>query len=156
PRGGRFVEIGKTDVRDPLQVAADHPGVAYRAFDLAEASPDRIQQMLAQLVALFERGVLRPLPVTPTDLRHAPRAFRAMAQARHVGKLVLTVPRPLAPEGTVLVTGGTGPLGALLARHLVHHHGVRHLVLASRQGPAAPGAESLAGDLAAAGAQVTL
>src|SRR5262249_41260288 len=129
PRGGRFIEMGKTDIRDPQRVAADHPGVAYRAFDLAEAGSDRIQQMLAELIALFERGVLRPLPVPPTDPRDAPRAFRSMAQARHTGKLVLTVPRPLAPHGSVLLTGGTGTLGALLARHLVHRHGVRHLVL---------------------------
>ncbi|WP_426544784.1 SpnB-like Rossmann fold domain-containing protein, partial [Streptomyces sp. UG1] len=40
-----------------------------------------------------------------------------------------------APEGTVLVTGGTGTLGSLVARHLVEQHGVRHLLLTSRRGP---------------------
>src|SRR5262249_4751130 len=45
--------------------------------------------------------------------------------------------------GTVLVTGGTGGLGALLARHLVEHHGVRDLLLVSRRGPDAPGAADL-------------
>ena len=40
PRGGRFLEMGKTDVRDPAAVAAAHPGVAYQAFDLIEAGPD--------------------------------------------------------------------------------------------------------------------
>src|SRR5262249_8698043 len=156
PRGGRFLEMGKTDVRDPDRVAADHPGVVYRAFDLAEAGLERTQQMLHALMALFERGVLSPLPVTVRDVRLAPRAFRTLAQARHVGKLVLSLPRPLAPHGTVLLTGGTGTLGALLARHLVHAHGVRHLVLASRQGLAAPGADALQRDLAAAGAHVTI
>ncbi|HWO18949.1 MAG TPA: SDR family NAD(P)-dependent oxidoreductase, partial [Kofleriaceae bacterium] len=82
--------------------------------------------------------------------------FRTLAQARHVGKLVLTMPRPLLPEGTVLITGGTGTLGRLVARHLVERHGIRHLVLVSRQGPAAPGAESLSRELTARGAQVTL
>ncbi|CAM5653973.1 polyketide synthase [Streptomyces canarius] len=43
--------------------------------------------------------------------------------------------RPLDPAGTVLITGGTGTLGALTARHLVTRHGVRHLVLAGRAGP---------------------
>ena len=47
------------------------------------------------------------------------------------------------PDGTALVTGGTGTLGALVAKHLVTRHGVRHLVLASRQGPDAPGAAEL-------------
>jgi acyl transferase domain-containing protein/NADPH:quinone reductase-like Zn-dependent oxidoreductase/thioesterase domain-containing protein/acyl carrier protein len=156
PRGGRFIEMGKTDIRDPERVAVDHPGVVYRAFDLPTAGPERIGQMLRELMPLFERRALRPLRVTPHDLRCAPRTFRGMAQARHVGKLVLTVPRPLAPEATVLITGGTGSLGALVARHLVAAHGVRHLVLASRKGPAAPGAEALVRELEAVGARVTV
>ncbi|MEU6737546.1 SDR family NAD(P)-dependent oxidoreductase, partial [Streptomyces physcomitrii] len=61
--------------------------------------------------------------------------------------------RPLDPEGTVLLTGGTGGLGAVLARHLVAAHGARHLLLVSRSGPAAPGAAELVAELAAAGAE---
>ncbi|MCE0446387.1 SDR family NAD(P)-dependent oxidoreductase [Streptomyces tricolor] len=45
----------------------------------------------------------------------------------------------LDPDGTVLITGGTGMLGATVARHLVERHGVRHLVLAGRRGPEAEG-----------------
>ncbi|XVS67797.1 SDR family NAD(P)-dependent oxidoreductase [Actinosynnema sp. CA-299493] len=52
----------------------------------------------------------------------------------------------------VLITGGTGTLGAALARHLVTAHGVRELVLTSRRGPAAPGAGALAAELAGHGA----
>ncbi|MFG1919657.1 SDR family NAD(P)-dependent oxidoreductase, partial [Micromonospora sp. NPDC048898] len=51
--------------------------------------------------------------------------------------------RPLDPEGTVLITGGTGGLGRLLARHLAERHGVTRLVLASRTGPAHPDADDL-------------
>ena len=58
------------------------------------------------------------------------------------------------PDGTVLVTGGTGALGRLVARHLATAHGVRQLVLASRGGPAAPGAPELVAELAALGAEV--
>ncbi|MER7757954.1 SDR family NAD(P)-dependent oxidoreductase, partial [Kitasatospora sp. NPDC097643] len=61
-----------------------------------------------------------------------------------------------APDGTVLVTGGTGALGALLARHLVTRHGVRHLLLTSRRGADAPGAADLVADLAALGAEATV
>ncbi|MCL9794879.1 type I polyketide synthase, partial [Frankia sp. AgKG'84/4] len=60
------------------------------------------------------------------------------------------------PEATVLVTGATGALGSVLARHLVATYGVRHLLLVGRRGPGAPGATELTADLVALGAQVTL
>ena len=60
------------------------------------------------------------------------------------------------PAGTVLITGGTGSLGGLLARHLVTEHGVRHLVLTSRRGIEAPGAADLAAELGKLGATVTV
>ncbi|MEU1827543.1 SDR family NAD(P)-dependent oxidoreductase, partial [Streptomyces abikoensis] len=59
-------------------------------------------------------------------------------------------------DGTVLITGGTGGLGALVARHLVAAHGVRDLLLVSRRGLGAPGAEDLVADLEAAGARVSV
>jgi pimaricinolide synthase PimS1 len=62
-------------------------------------------------------------------------------------------PRPLDPEGTVLITGGAGGLGELVARHLVAEHRVKHLLLVSRRGEAAPGAAGLRADL---GATVTI
>ncbi|GAB2608919.1 polyketide synthase [Paractinoplanes abujensis] len=68
----------------------------------------------------------------------------------------LTPAAPVAGEppwgGTVLITGGTGGLGAIVAEHLVRTHGVRNLVLTSRRGPDAPGAQELCERLAAAGA----
>ncbi|MEU9117968.1 type I polyketide synthase [Streptomyces sp. NPDC048483] len=57
-------------------------------------------------------------------------------------------------EGTVLITGGTGSLGGLLARHLVAEHGVRHLLLISRRGVQAPGADELVAELTGNGARV--
>jgi polyene macrolide polyketide synthase len=154
--GGRFVEMGKTDIRDQRQIDAIAPGVSYRAFDLIDAGPDRIGQMLDELRVLCDAGTLRPLPVTAWDIRRAPEALRFLSQARQIGKVVLTLPRPLDPAGTVLITGGTGALGALVARHLVTVHGVRHLLLVSRQGPAADGAAKLRTDLARHGAQVRI
>ena len=154
--GGRFLEMGKTDVRDPQDVARDHTGVVYTSFDLVEAGPDRIQDMLLALIPLFESGVLRPLPIQTWDLRRAPEAFRFVGQAKHIGKVVLDAPRLLDGHGTVLVTGGTGSLGARCARHLVEHHGIRHLLLTSRQGRAAAGAATLQAELEGLGASVTI
>ncbi|MER8073315.1 SDR family NAD(P)-dependent oxidoreductase [Streptomyces sp. NPDC094034] len=156
PHGGRFLEMGKTDIRVPEEVAAGHAGVAYQAFDLVDAGPERIGEMLAALVELFESGALAPLPVTTWDVRHAKDAFRHVSQARHVGKVVLTVPAPPDPRGTVLITGGTGTLGALMARHLVTRHGARRLLLTSRRGRDAAGAAELERELTALGASVDI
>ncbi|MGW8702942.1 SDR family NAD(P)-dependent oxidoreductase, partial [Streptomyces eurythermus] len=171
PRGGVFLEIGKTDIRTPGEIAERHPGVDYRPFDMGEAGPERIQTILTELVRLFESGTLRPPAVTSYDVRHAREAFRALGQARHSGKLVLTMPGALTvpgqgpraaapgavdPDGTVLITGATGALGRLVARHLVTAHGVRHLLLLSRSGPSAPGADELVAELSGLGGQVTL
>ncbi|AQW55441.1 polyketide synthase [Streptomyces hygroscopicus] len=153
PRGGRFLEMGKTDVRVPEEVAAEYGGVSYQAFDLMEAGPERIQEMWGELLSLFEGGVLRPLPVRTWDVRRAPEAFRFISQARHTGKVALTIPRTLDGPGTVLITGGTGGLGALLARHLVVEHKVERLVLTSRRGVQAPGAAELVAELAGLGAE---
>ncbi len=155
PRGGRFLEMGKTDVRDPAGVAATHPGVRYQAFDLVEAGYDRIHELFDRLLGWFDEGALTPVPVTAWDVRRAPAAFRHVSQAKHVGKVVLTVPAPLDPDGTVLITGGTGGLGRLLARHLAES-GVRHLLLASRRGPAAEGVDELCAELSALGAEATV
>ncbi|BBX85014.1 hypothetical protein MAUB_28870 [Mycolicibacterium aubagnense] len=157
--GGRFIEMGKTDIRDAEAVSATYPGVRYQAFDLSEAGPQRMQAMLCELTKLFETEQLRPLPVTTWDVRCAVEAYRFISQARHIGKVVLTMPTALADrlgDGTVLITGATGMVGAHLARHLVGVYGVRHLVLASRRGDRAEGAAALAAELESAGAQVEL
>ncbi|UXA04857.1 type I polyketide synthase [Mycobacterium sp. SMC-2] len=151
--GGVFLEMGKTDMRDPEAVAQQHPGVRYRAFDLFEAGPDRIAQILDELTALFGDDVLRPLPVTRFDVRRAPAALRYLSQARHVGKVVMNMPDAWA-AGTVLITGATGMAGSAMARHVVTRHDARNLVLVSRRGLDAPGAAELVTELSAAGAQV--
>nr|WP_062339553.1 type I polyketide synthase [Herbidospora sakaeratensis] len=145
--GGRFIEMGKADIRDAEQVARDHDGLQYQAFDLLELDPDRIGRMLTVLTDLFAREVLTPLPVACWDVRRAPEAFRHLSQARNVGKVVLTMPAR-DRRGTVLVTGASGALGGLVARHLT----ADRLVLLSRRGPAGTGA--LAADLASRGVDV--
>ncbi|WP_240638555.1 SDR family NAD(P)-dependent oxidoreductase, partial [Micromonospora aurantiaca] len=153
PRGGRFVEMGKADVRDPETVAAGHPGVTYRAFDLNEAGHRRIGEMLTELLDLFARGALRPLPLRAWDVCQARQALRHMSQARHIGKVVLRVPAPADPDGTVLVTGAGGALAGVFARHLVATGQARHLLLASRRGP--EHYRELVDELTRAGARVT-
>ncbi|HEY4006509.1 MAG TPA: SDR family NAD(P)-dependent oxidoreductase [Pseudonocardia sp.] len=152
--GGRFIEMGKTDIRAEADVAAVRPGVDYQVFDIANVEPDRIGQMLREVIGLFERGVLTKPPITSWDVRRAPEAFRFVSQARHIGKNVFTVPRAASAEGTVLITGASGALGGLVARHLVTEHGARRLLLLSRRGTEAPGAADLSAELTELGATV--
>ncbi|BBA97110.1 putative modular polyketide synthase [Actinacidiphila reveromycinica] len=154
PNGGRFLEMGKADIRDPREIAETHPGVRYRAFDLFEVDPERLGEMLGEVLDLFARGVLAHAPVRTWDVRRYAEAFRFLREGRNTGKVVLTVPGPLDADGAVLVTGGTGGLGALVARHLVTVNGARHLVLVSRRGPEAPGAAELAAELEDLGCRV--
>jgi NADPH:quinone reductase-like Zn-dependent oxidoreductase/nucleoside-diphosphate-sugar epimerase len=157
--GGRFLELGKRGILTAEEAARLRPDVRYHAFDLGTlALADRglLQPMLRELLAALARGELRPLPVTVFPLEQAAEAFRHMAQARHVGKIVL---RPasaarVSPEGTYLVTGGLGGLGLETARWLVRS-GARALALTGRRSPDA-GAASAVAELAAAGARVAV
>ncbi|HEX6688112.1 MAG TPA: SDR family NAD(P)-dependent oxidoreductase, partial [Solirubrobacterales bacterium] len=154
--GGRFLEMGKTDLRDPERLAEEHPGVAYLPFDLVEAGSVRIGQILAEVRGLLEQGALSHSPIAEWDIRHAPQAFRCLREGRNVGKLVLTLPRTIDPGRTVLITGGTGGLGALVARHLAERHSAGHLLLVSRSGSEADGAKELKQELEELGARATI
>ncbi|MFJ8532133.1 SDR family NAD(P)-dependent oxidoreductase [Streptomyces sp. NPDC093591] len=111
------------------------------------------------------RVVLVDVDGRPESLRMLPPAVATGESQLRVRDGQVTVPRLAAVDdvsgagaafgvdGTVLITGGTGALGAELARHLVAGHGVRHLLLTGRRGPQAPGAEELRGELAKSGAE---
>ncbi|MFC9441074.1 SDR family NAD(P)-dependent oxidoreductase, partial [Nocardia sp. NPDC057030] len=85
---------------------------------------------------------------------HAPRLIRV--ELDRPDALEHSRTERFDPDGTVLVTGGTGGLGGVLARHLVAAHGIRHLVLSSRRGIEAPGAAELVAELTEAGADVAV
>ncbi|MFJ9155109.1 SDR family NAD(P)-dependent oxidoreductase, partial [Streptomyces sp. NPDC102270] len=94
--------------------------------------------------------------LTAADAEIAVRGGRAFTP--RLGRVTVTGAEtsPFTEDGTVLITGATGALGGLLARHLVSAHGVRHLLLVSRRGRAADGAAELERELTALGAEVTL
>ncbi|MCK2257728.1 type I polyketide synthase [Crossiella sp. S99.1] len=142
---------------------ATHPGedvtdlAAAAAWGLIRSTqtehPDRVSivdiddhpDTLAALPAALSHGEDQLAVRNGTIL--APRLARAES----------TVDTPAALDhGTVLITGGTGTLGAALAHHLVAQHNTRHLLLVSRRGPEAPGANELRDELREAGAQVDI
>jgi acyl transferase domain-containing protein/acyl carrier protein len=125
---------------------------------LATGEPQLALRTGEILTARLER--VRPAATQPQGAPEA-EAEGAVASAPEEGAAASAPEEGAAasaPEwlGSVLITGGTGVLGARLARHLVVNHGVRHLVLASRQGKQAPGAERLCEELGELGAQVVL
>lgn len=157
--GGWFLELGKRGIWTPQAVAEQHPAIHYRAYDLGEeayAQPALLAPLLADVVAGLGDGSLQPLPVTPFRFAQAPDAFRYMAQARHIGKIVLRMPSAgqalVHGQASYLVTGGLGALGLHTARWLVAS-GARHLVLLGRRAPSSDALEAI-GALQQAGARV--
>ncbi|WP_052230358.1 type I polyketide synthase [Streptomyces sp. CT34] len=151
--GGRFIEMGKTDPRDPIALATAHPTLRYEAFDLTRLAPDHVRRMLDGLLELFRTGALQPLPVVAEPVHRAEDVFRTLSMAQHTGKRALTLPRRLNPTGTVLITGGTGAVADAVVRHLAGLHGIRRFALMSRSGVVG---DDLRAALDAAGALVTV
>ncbi|MEW1790949.1 SDR family NAD(P)-dependent oxidoreductase, partial [Streptomyces albidoflavus] len=147
------VTRGASDGADPAAAAvwglvraaqAENPG-RFILLDLepAATSPLGMSALRAALASGEPQLALRE------DRLLAPRLVRAATPAESDAA-------GWDPEGTVLITGGTGGLGATVARHLVAEHGVRSLLLVSRRGPAAEGAGELAAALEESGAHVTV
>ncbi|MEH2032451.1 MAG: SDR family NAD(P)-dependent oxidoreductase [Nostoc sp.] len=145
---GQFLEIGKRVVWDSQQVAQVRPDVAYKVIDLVRVSqeqPELIQSILRELVEQFESGLLQPPPLRIFPIQEVVNAFRYMQQAKHIGKIVISLSSEvlevknlaftdkLHGDSTYLITGGLGGLGLLIARWLVEQ-GAKNLVLVGRKG----------------------
>jgi acyl transferase domain-containing protein/NADPH:quinone reductase-like Zn-dependent oxidoreductase/acyl carrier protein/NADP-dependent 3-hydroxy acid dehydrogenase YdfG len=136
--GGTFLEIGKREIWSEERMRAARPDVRYTAYDLAELLRERadLHAMLAEALDAFARGELRAPAITDFPFERAAEAFRYMAQAKHVGKIVLhQPPAPGSPvlraDRTYVVTGAFGALGALVADWMVAN-GARSLLLIGR------------------------
>ena len=156
--GGRFIEIGKRDIWTHRRMREARPDVDYRIVALDQVTaddPPAAGDLVRRVLELVEAGTLRPLRHRIFELPDAPRAFRWMQQARHIGKIVLRIPpelEELPADASYLVTGGHRGLGLATARRLVER-GARHLVLLGRREPGAEALASIAA-LEAQGAEV--
>lgn len=159
---GRFVEIGKRDYYEDraLGLRPFLKNLSYTLVDLRGMMlkrPERIASLLTEVLELFRMGVFTPLPAKVFPVSGAVDAFTAMAQARHTGKLVLSlqdsaatlVPRqasaPVAirEDATYWITGGMGGLGLSLAQWMVGQ-GARNIVLIGRNAPSAAAEQAIA------------
>ncbi|MCB0171116.1 MAG: type I polyketide synthase [Anaerolineae bacterium] len=135
PRG-RFLEIGKIGIWDQDQMAQAKPDVAYFIIflgDLCQNNPSLIQSMLQDISVGLTDGSLVPLTHRVFQIQAVIEAFRYMAQAKHIGKIVITQTSSgrISPDATYLITGGLGGLGLETAQWL-STQGAKHLVLVGR------------------------
>jgi acyl transferase domain-containing protein/acyl carrier protein len=138
-QNGRFAEIAKRDIWTPEQMAQARPDIAYEivALDVTTLqNPDHIKRLLTEVSDGLGRGEWSALPAEIYPLTEAKTAFRRMQQARHIGKIVLQMPKPLQPQEdrSYLITGGLGALGLHTAAYLAQL-GAGDIVLTSRRTP---------------------
>ena len=157
---GRFIEIGKRDIyenaRIPLWPMRRNATFSVVAMDAVfSGDPALTRQLLETISELVEQGAISPLPFRSFPACRVDAAFRLMAQGKHIGKILVTLPEPflpprgeplppsfaIDPEGCYLITGAFGGFGKVLAQWLVEC-GARHLVLTSRSGATTPEAEA--------------
>jgi len=170
---GRFLEIGKADILQNNLVGLGNfrNNQSFFAIDLSTLflqRPEIGAALLGEVIQYFAEGALKPLPYQVFPISQAVAAFRHMAQARHIGKIVVSLreqegvriegqtplPVTLHADGTYLITGGLGGLGLSVAQWMVHQ-GARHVVLMGRSGASASAQEAV-NALRETGAQVVV
>ena len=147
-KGGRFAEIAKRDIWTAEQMAAVRPDIDYGVIALDVTmmnNPEHIQTLMVEVADGLAKGEWTPVPAEVYPLTEARAAFRRMQQARHIGKIIVQMPKPLQPRAdrTYLVTGGLGALGLHTAAHLAQL-GAGDIVLTSRSGPDADAEQAIA------------
>jgi acyl transferase domain-containing protein len=171
---GRFLEIGRTGIWDEVRVSQLNRNISYFPINLAatfEKNPKLVRSLFEEVMPDFAKGLLKPLPSRIFPIDHVIHAFRYMAQARHIGKVVVSHPslsedregpalvelhrqRELDPNASYLITGGLGGLGLLVARWM-SERGARHLVLTGRSG-ASPSALAVIHEMEEKGTRVVV
>jgi amino acid adenylation domain-containing protein len=168
--GGRFLEIGKRDIYDdkPIGLRSLRRNAAFFAIDLAQLAaerPDLLRVEIEKVFADLSVGRLDPLPIVEFPLNRAADAFRHVASAQHIGKVVLSFGNcsamigvaadspTVTSDGVYVVTGGLRGFGLETARWLISE-GARHLVLAGRTGANDADTQAAVAELRAAGAEI--
>ena len=143
-QGGSFIEIGKIGVWSDAEAAERRSDASYALFDLmdlAQESPDLLTQEFSAVLALMDRASLAPARVQTFPMARIDEAFRCMAEARHIGKIVVTQ-RPdsgpvLRADRCHVVAGGAGSLGRETLNWLARA-GARHVAVLGRSEPDEP------------------
>ncbi|CAG0896286.1 unnamed protein product [Cyprideis torosa] len=172
---GRFLELGKRDFYENSKIGLRpfRNNIAYFGIDadqLLIERPDLAGRLFAEMMQLFEQGVLRPLPHRIFPAGRIREAFRYMQQSRQIGKVIVSfsgesvVPQQgtqapaelkLSAAASYLVTGGLSGFGLKTAQWLAEK-GARTLVLLGRSGAASAEAKQAVTELEAQGIRVAV
>lgn len=167
---GRFIDIGKWENNNGKSgFKAVRNNASFFTVDIARLLRDRpnfVQSLFRKVVQLFADGTLRPLPHRVFPLSNLRTAYRSLAQAKHIGKVVVSLQEPdVAPaseekvtfcaDGTYLITGGLGGFSVAVAQWMAEH-GAKHLVLMGRSGASTPAAKATIETLEKAGVHVVV
>ncbi len=168
---GRFVEIGKVDIYqdNPIGMKALRKNISFTAVDLArieEGGPHRIRDLLDLFESELASGRISGLQRTTFPVSDCSGAMRFMTQAKHIGKVVVTMDDPTAEvnlstegpmqfrkDGAYLITGGLSGFGMQVARWMAESQ-AGHIYLMGRSGADKPEAKAFVDELTAAGHSV--
>ena len=150
-QGGRFVEMARRDILSEEEMAAVRPDVAYSILELdvlKKTEPAWVGRVLREVMERLSSGELKPIVHSRWPLAEAGAALSFMRSARHLGKIVVTLPPlvkgRLRQDRAYLVTGGLGGIGLAIAGWLADH-GAGAIVLNGRRPPDAEAEEAIGG-----------
>lgn len=170
---GRFVEIGKTDIyqNSTLGLLPFRNNLSYTAVDLDKIMKERpkiVRKILRNVAKMIQEKNVPPLPCNNFLLSDVSDAFRFMAQAKQIGKVVLSYEKSsvdviagsrdgltIVENATYLITGGLGGFGLAIAEWLVSK-GSKYLALMGRSGNLSDNAQNIINKLKALGATVSV
>jgi acyl transferase domain-containing protein/NAD(P)-dependent dehydrogenase (short-subunit alcohol dehydrogenase family)/acyl carrier protein len=164
-KNGRFVEIGATNILSPDQFRARKPEGAYFAYRLSEVAledPDSFQKMFRAVAEEIQKETFHALPTRIFAVQEIVDSFRHMAQAKHIGKVVISCEQKatskkrvlIDPDSSYLITGGMGALGLYVAEWLCAK-GAKQIILMGRRAPS-QAAESVINDIRQRGTNVRI
>ncbi|CAL8129073.1 unnamed protein product [Orchesella dallaii] len=146
-KGARFIEMSKLNVWTKKEVKQRRPDVVYIEVDLSQSDKRTWIRLLNDLTPLLEMKVVKPIPHIRFDALNVREALHYMQKAKHIGKVVCTLPdfktengelkvnTPMFnKESTYLITGGLGGIGFAVCNWMLEK-GAKHIVLAGRSLP---------------------
>jgi acyl transferase domain-containing protein/NADPH:quinone reductase-like Zn-dependent oxidoreductase/acyl carrier protein len=170
---GRFLEVGKRDIlqNSKLGLKPFEKCLSFHTIDIDQLllhEPTRSGKTFRDLLARFDAAVFQPLPFRAFGIDEVNNAFRFMQEARHIGKIVVSIKdvnvqlEPVRPEtarfradASYLITGGLGGFGLATAKWLAAN-GARHLALAGRSGTVTAEAQAAVQALRSEGIEVVV